>query len=406
MPSAVAPLYAHCGHAADPATDPVGCRGICTPGHSKCLAHLDSTCRASYLGTLSAGADIDHRGTPFTERLLAELLNVLRDQTTNGVVVGRARFDGSTFSGEADFADVAFTGRAEFDGAVFDEYGRFKRARFESRAQFRGARFLCETSFEKAVFEDSVHFTLAQFQGESRFSTMECLSVASFAGARFGGRADFDRTSFTKAVFSGVWFTTSADFSETAFGKTSSLGPLGCAGAVDLEGAHFEAPVTLEIAAATVDCQRTRWDATAELRLRHADLHLHDAVLVAPTAVTTHATPFSYSGIALPEAEINSHSPSVHVTSVQGVDASHLVLTDTDLTDCRFTGAFHLDQIHIEGRTTFAFTPKGLHLRGRIRPVRWSQRRTLAEEHHWRAQVAGQPAVSPPAPLPSRRPRS
>lgn len=398
MPSAVAPLWAHCGHDAAPVTDPVGCRGIRIPGHGKCLAHLDSADRASHLSTLSAGADVDHRGTPFSERLLAELLNALRDQNTNGIVVGRARFDGAKFSGEADFADVAFTGRAEFDSAVFEDYGRFKRARFASRVQFMGALFLGEVSFEKVVFEDSVHFTHATFQGESRFSRMECLSVASFVRARFQGDANFDRTSFTTAVFSGVRFATSVDFSETAFGKTSSLGPLVCAGAVDLEGALFEAPVTLEIAAAAVDCQRTRWDATAELRLRHADLYLHDAVLVAPTAVTTHATPFSYLGTTLPEAAINSQDSSVHVTSVQGVDASHLVLTDTDLTDCQFTGAFHLDQIHIEGRTTFASVPKGLRLSGRIWPVRWSQRRTVAEEHHWRAQVAGQPAAPPQHP--------
>jgi len=39
---------------------------------------------------------------------------------------------------------------------------------------------------------------------------------------------------------------------------------------------------------------------------------------------------------------------------VQGGDAAHLVLTDTDLTACLFSGAFHLDQIRLEGRTTFA----------------------------------------------------
>ncbi|MFK0154075.1 pentapeptide repeat-containing protein [Streptomyces sp. NPDC090493] len=397
MPSAAAPLWPYCGHGAAPVIDPVGCRGICIPGHSKCLAHLSSTDRATYLASLSAGADVDHRGTPFTERLLAQLLNAMRDQTTGGIAVGRARFDGAKFSGEADFADVTFTGRAEFFGSVFDDYGRFKRARFEGRTLFLGAVFP-EASFEQAVFEDSVHFTNASFQGEARFSRVECLSTSSFARARFNGDAKFDRSTFAKVSFTGATFATVADFSDTAFGKTPSLGPLVCTGTIDLEGAVFEAPVTLEIAAAAVDCQRTRWDATAELRLRHADLHLHDAVLTAPTAVTTHATPFSYLGLPLPEAAINSREASVHVTSVQGVDASHLVLTDTDLADCRFTGAFHLDQIHIEGRTTFAPVPKGLHLRGRIWPVRCSQRRTLAEEHHWRAQVTDHPAIFPQHP--------
>ncbi|MFC7900255.1 hypothetical protein ACFUV1_08875 [Streptomyces griseoincarnatus] len=75
---------------------------------------------------------------------------------------------------------------------------------------------------------------------------------------------------------------------------------------------------------------------------------------------------------------------------MQGADAAHLVLTDTDLADCLFSGAFHLDQIRLEGRITFAPTPTGWQRRG-IRPVRFSRRRTLAEEHHWRAHTAGQP---------------
>jgi len=67
------------------------------------------------------------------------------------------------------------------------------------------------------------------------------------------------------------------------------------------------------------------------------------------------------------------------------VDAAHLVLTDTDLSDCLFSGAFHLDQLRLEGRCTFASTPIGLHWRHFVWPYRWTRRRSLAEEHHWRA---------------------
>lgn len=68
-----------------------------------------------------------------------------------------------------------------------------------------------------------------------------------------------------------------------------------------------------------------------------------------------------------------------------------MVLTDIDLGDCLFMGAFHLDQLRLGGRTVFAPFPSGLHWRHRLWPVRWSRRRTLAEEHHGRAQRAGQP---------------
>jgi hypothetical protein len=60
------PPWPHCGHGADPGTDPVGCRGIHVPGRTACLAHLDDTDRDAYLTGLHPGADIDHRGTLHT----------------------------------------------------------------------------------------------------------------------------------------------------------------------------------------------------------------------------------------------------------------------------------------------------------------------------------------------------
>ncbi|MFB8247286.1 pentapeptide repeat-containing protein [Streptomyces sp. NPDC055952] len=401
MPSALPPSWPHCGHDTAPATDPVGCRGIRIPGQDACLAHADPADRTAYLGTLSAGADIDHRSTPFSHRLLAELLNALRDQTTDLPVIGRARFDGSKFDGEADFAEVTFNGPAEFTGAVFDDYGRFKAARFESVASFAGAQF-SEASFKRATFADAARFMHAEFRYPSTFSDAHFSGPVIFNLAQFKGDASFHRAEFSEARFSGARFGAIADFSNATFSKTSLLGPFVCAGLVFLQEAVFEAPVTLEIAAAAVYCAGTRWEYRAELRCRYAHLDLRYAVLSAPTAVTFHAAPFRYLGTPLPEAALGSHDSSVHVTSVQGVDASFLVLTDTNLTHCLFTGAFHLDQIRIEGRTTFAPTPEGLQLRGRIWPVKWSKRRTLAEEHHWRAHAAGRttPSTQPSSPAP------
>ncbi|MFE2992262.1 pentapeptide repeat-containing protein, partial [Streptomyces sp. NPDC059262] len=99
-------------------------------------------------------------------------------------------------------------------------------------------------------------------------------------------------------------------------------------------------------------------------------------------------------------AKASSPSPDEAATrnglnalSVRGVDAMHLVVADVDLSDCEFSGAFHLDQLRLEGRCIFASTPNSS--QRRIRPHRWTRRRTLAEEHHWRAQRAGQPVPAP-----------
>ncbi|AXE27431.1 pentapeptide repeat-containing protein [Streptomyces globosus] len=219
-------------------------------------------------------------------------------------------------------------------------------------------------------------FSRAQFSGTARFDRARFSREAGFDLAQFSGTAWFDRARFS----SNAWF------GEVQFLVTSWWGPVVCGGTVDLSGAVFGAPVMLEVAARQVMCTRTRWQSTATVRVRHASVDLGHAVFEAPLALT-----------AIVDESTLSGSGAVRVVSVQGVDAAHLVLTDTDLSDCLFSGAFHLDQLRLEGRTTLASTPTGWHRKG-ISPVRWTRRRTLAEEQHWRAQTAGQLSVPVGAP--------
>ncbi|WP_435813864.1 hypothetical protein [Streptomyces tauricus] len=69
---------------------------------------------------------------------------------------------------------------------------------------------------------------------------------------------------------------------------------------------------------------------------------------------------------------------------------AHLVLADVDLSGCLFTGTVHLDQVWLEGACSFDTVPPGTHWR-RGCLARFTERRTLAEEHHWRT---GQPAAA------------
>ncbi|GAA4658552.1 hypothetical protein GCM10023347_07260 [Streptomyces chumphonensis] len=377
------PSWPCCGHGADPSTDPDGCTGIRVPGHTTCLAHLTDTDRTTYLTSLTPGIDIDHRGTPFTDDLLQALLNALRDPTTNTPHIGAAEFGGAQFSGPALFGGAKFSGPARFVGAHFSSRARFDGAQFSSEVAFAGAHFSSFTRFDEARFYDRVGFSGAQFSGTAWFVGAQFSSTAWFGGARFSDSVDFG----------GARFSGCAGYTGARFEGVSALGPL-VAGTVELSGAVFVLPVTLELAAAEVVCERTRWESTATVRVRYAAVDLSHAVLTAPVAVTTHRTPFTYGNSAVREdllvcsGQTPSVSGRVQVVSVQGVDAAHLVLTDTDLTDCRFSGAFHLDQIRLEGRTTFANTPTGWHRRG-VRPIRFTRRRVLAEEHHWRAHTTG-----------------
>ncbi|MET7859822.1 pentapeptide repeat-containing protein [Streptomyces sp. NPDC005318] len=483
-PARTPPQWPHCGHGADPATDPVGCPGIHVPGHTACLAHLNDTDRTTYLTGLAPGADINHRGTPFTGALLHALRRPLRDPTTTLTHFGEALFEGAHFSDDASFAGAYFTSEALFDGAQFSGdahfgsahftvgetsfdgvqfsgeadfrgahlwlahfYGTqfcrnayfyeaefsagvgFNRARFLGKAGFNqaqftsasfyqvrfcseasfdesqfsgeaifgGAQFTSEALFDGARFSDDAQFNEAQFSGTARFNEAQFSGTARFNEAQFSDAALFDEARFSAAaLFRGVQFSGDAGFGGARFAVMPWFGPVVCAGEVDLSGAVFEVPVTLEIAAHAVRCERTRWETTATLRLRYATVDLSHAVLSFPVAVAAHPTPFTTgTGTAVEESLLAGSQNGVRMLSVRGVDAAHLVLTDTGLVDCLFAGAFHLDQLRLEGRCTFAPTPTGLHRRHLIWPYRWTHRRTLAEEHHWRAQTAGQPALMP-----------
>ncbi|GCE01536.1 pentapeptide repeat-containing protein [Embleya hyalina] len=453
-PSPTPPPWPHCAEGATPG-DPVGCRGIHVTGHTRCLAHLNTADRATYLATVTPGSDVDHRGTTFDEPLLIELLAALRDPTTYRPHLGNARFDHATFSAHARFDRATFSADARFDRATFSAYAgfggatfsanvRFDHATFSANARFDRATFSAHARFDRATFSANAGFGSATFSTNARFEHATFSANAGFGGATFSAHARFDKATFSaEAGFDGAIFAADARFDSAAFSaharfnyatffthawfnhatfsadarfdhvtfsaharfehatfstnagfgyvvvggdagfrgvrfeSASVLGPLWCWGVLDLSGAVFAAPVVIEAAAARMWCVRTRWEATATLRLWHATLDMNGAVLNFPLAVVSAA----------------GETDPVRVETIGGVDAAHLVLTDTDLTTCRFLGAFHLDQLRLEGDTRFARTPTGTDpLRGV--PLRWTGRLVLAEEHHWRA-----------LPLPGRRPR-
>ncbi|WP_182608173.1 pentapeptide repeat-containing protein, partial [Streptomyces alkaliphilus] len=311
-PNASPPHWVRCGYDAT-AENPVGCRGIHVPDHTTCLAHLNDTDRTTYLNSLQPGADIDHRGTPFTPALLQQLLTALHDPTTNRPTLGDARFDEAWFSKDA-----------------------------------------------------------------------------WFSGASFSKDAWFGEVSFSKdAWFDGASFSENAHFGGVRFELVRWLGPLRCEGTVDLRSAVFGASVTVEISAGEVDLRGVRWESTAALRLRHATVDLSGAVLEHPLTVAAEPVPFTLPhGTVLSEGASTTSGTTpgggIRLVDLSGVNAAHLNLMDVDLSECRFTGAVHLDQLTISGQIRFATPPTGWHRRGPL-PARWSRREVLAEEHHWRA---------------------
>ncbi|MFE5718551.1 pentapeptide repeat-containing protein [Streptomyces erythrochromogenes] len=440
-----------CDAGIDPETGhSVPCQGRQVGPHTACLAHLTPDQRGIYFTLLSPGRHVDHRGTTFDGELLRLLLDAVRDPesqrpklgitwfigaTFNGdvsfesaVFAGATRFDAATFNGRATFTNVTFdddvrfestdfAAAAFFEHATFNGQARLERATFNGTALFEDARFNSTMTAEGATFNNYVTFEKAKFKGPTSFQSAEfnrlgnfkeanfisrslftaaTFKAVSFESATFASEASFDSatfkttSSFKSATFSRAAGFESAVFNETVtfesahFDQTHHLGPLTCGENLVLSSARFESPVTVEAEAQGVLCRRTRWFSTASLRLRYAKVDFTDAVLESPVSVVAHPHSFSHS----PGDFTGAEAPPVYVLSLEGVDAAHLVLTDLDLSKCRFAGTVHLDQLRLEGRTSFAQVPKGLHRHG-WRLIRCTRRSTLAEEQHWRATQPG-----------------
>ncbi|MGY5099473.1 pentapeptide repeat-containing protein [Streptomyces sp. 900105245] len=409
MTSPAAPSWPYCQEGAT-AQDPVGCRGIHVSGHTACLAHLTDTERDTYLAGLTAGDSVDHRGTTFTEFLLDALLNALRDPATGWPRLGAARFEWAIFERDADFESVTFERDADFDSATFEHDADFMSATFEGPARFGTATFEGPAGFESATFKRGAWFVSATFEGPADFDSATFEGPARFGAATFEGPAGFRLATFegeavfvfatfegdavfVSATFEGparfvlVTFEGDAEFESAAFEEADAVGPLVCAGRFVLSGAKFGAPVTLSLATRRLECHRTRWSSTAEIRLRYATVDFAHAVFEYPLTIAAEPAPFP-RGNGQPMSELlhllHLRDAGVRMESLRGVDAAHLVLADIDLTACLFTGTVHLDQIRMEGWCPFDTRPSGTHWRRGL-PTRFTKRRILAEEHHWRA---------------------
>ncbi|WP_257140652.1 pentapeptide repeat-containing protein (plasmid) [Streptomyces anulatus] len=310
-----------------------------------------------------------------------------------------ARFDSAAMRGTTSFSEATFQGDTVFNSATFEEGASFERATFSGDAYLNSASFQLDAIFRYTRFTQQAEFNSATFGGLADFDRAICKGEIGFQKAIFEQQSQFrgmefhQSAWFDSAIFKGrTWFSLatfkeSVTFAGAEFEQADALGPLVCAGEARLSGAIFGRPVTLLLAAQSMVCRRTKWSSTAELRLRYASVDLSHAVFEYPVTIASDDAPWVLSdGTVVSEDALDSASDaSVRITSLRGVDAAHLVLANVDLSSCLFTGTVHLDQIRMEGSCRFSGVPSGTGWRG-IFPVRFTRRRSLAEEHHWRAR--------------------
>jgi uncharacterized protein YjbI with pentapeptide repeats len=274
------------------------------------LAHLTPEQLTAYLATLGPGSDINARGVRFSDDLLKKLLSRFRHGIN--ATVGAADFSDAVFTDSVLFFRIFFRDKADFSRAKFDHYAHFFRAGFRADANFSNTKF------------SSARFSRSTFKR------------ADFSYARFEGPAKF----------------------------------LCRAQELVLAEAKVSKELTLETAASTVDARNVQGSGRISMRLRVARVDLSG--LVFNGSVTVHALrqPLHWEESGLVDPRIGE--PSVRVVSLAGADIGRLVLTDVDLTECRFAGMQRMDELFFDGWCIFARDPRGV-------------RQILAEEGYWRA---------------------
>ncbi|MFG2656077.1 pentapeptide repeat-containing protein [Streptomyces sp. NPDC048425] len=343
------------------------------------MLHLEQAERDTFLGGLQAGDDLDFRGTVFGSEILTSLLDSLISPADGAAYLGKVNFEDAYFLEEVDFSNVTFNGEAIFKRAWFDT------------VNFGDSLFRSKSSFEDATFSEYSYFDSVEFEEVVDFVSVKFAQAASFDNATFSGYPSFLNAKFeSHAFFQNVLFLKGVDFDGARFAAISRLGPIVCVDLLDLSRATFVSTVSIQAVAARVRCENTHWESTATLRLRRASVDLADAVLTQPLAVTAHPVPF-ITATSLDESGFPWSQQGESVESLRGIDCAMLSLSDVDLTSCLFAGAFHLDQLRLEGRWTFG-VPPAARLASTGPHFRWTQRQVVEEERQWRA-LPGRPAM-------------
>jgi hypothetical protein len=236
------------------------CIGACLPAGGKCWAHATDSDLDSALKRLGEHGNVDARGVPIIQELLARLLAVVPRDDHGDAILTAARFNRATFHGDARFEWATFQAGADFEGAAFYGDVCFDRATFQRGARFDRATFHGETGFHGATFLRGAWFERATFQRD-----------AVFAGATFQHAAWFGRATFQH----------DARFGGAAFQRARQLGPMLVRKSLRLDQAVFHERAQIEASAAAVCCKRTRFLAGVQLRLRWAQVALDDADLAA-----------------------------------------------------------------------------------------------------------------------------
>jgi Pentapeptide repeats (9 copies) len=359
-----------------------------------------------------------------------------------------ASFEDVAFGRLVEFVGVQFRESAEFNGMSageearflicrFDDNCNFQRARFYGSAGFRRNTFTYDSNFNQASFSNEAHFTQNEFSGDVMFAETVFYDHAEFSESIFRGNALFIGTVFSgMSNFEGARFSENVSCQAARFHDAANFGSAQAAGRMWLESAGGHGELTLDGLSADgvvevtgsfakVSCADAVLRGRTWFRLTGSELWLDNSEFTAPVTVESRALPASSDAQHLTVVNINVSkselarlrtadnsgfpaqaittsrvlrcssvskrvSPTdgqVRLRSLHGTDAEHLTLVDVDLSRCEIAGLRRPESLRLVGRCRFAPMPRGLCMRWRWLPWRWSTREALFEEHVWRRSI-------------------
>jgi len=291
----------------------------------RCLDHLEDreleeTLRPS---TEEAPRDLDIRGIRLSSGRLDRILAACRTPDDH-IRTGAIRLELAAVQGDVNLTDAAIDGAVSLAGAEIEGGVYLAGARIDGNLYMAGLKVSGDLNLANIKVAGDISSADAKIDGS-----------IYLAGAIIGGGGSFDVTNVAGDL----------QLEASEFTRWVSLnGSFSSMNKVDLSGAHFLGGLTARLGNAEVLMDRVELRAPSVV----ADLSRIDErgeTIVAP-----------------------------HLLSLTGTDVTALTLSGVDLRPCRFSGAFDLDNLRIEG---------SLRLAGR--PHQWQTRRkVLAEEHQWR----------------------
>jgi uncharacterized protein YjbI with pentapeptide repeats len=249
--------------------------------------------------------------------------------------------------GAMPVADDALVLNGDFTGAVFNAPFVLPSARIDD-ARFVDATFNDDVDFSDCVFLEPIDFSRAEFAGEVSLAGARSEADLTFWGATFEGPMNFGRFTVKHQLL--------------------------------FRQAHFKGPLWLSAAAEYVDLTEAAFEAIAEISLVFAEISLMSTTFARPAVIQFDDFPYvGYQGYGLDLRGLQFRTPRPRLLTLEDCDVSNLSISGLDLQACRFFGAHNLDKLKFEGPSLFPQPPRnGI----------WTRRRTIAEEHKWRADVA------------------